>query len=180
MPYLYKISCDKSINEYYGVTNNVRTRFSGHKTKNNKAPVSCAIRKYNLNVDSHCTVLFEGTYDECLVLEAQYRPRANMGWNVLPGGGNLKNGIVSNIGGTVGPCSQSRRDSIKKARLKTKKEKCPHCDKQCDPGNYKRFHGNNCKHNPNVDLAMLQERIVLNTASTAKALANGKHNSFTR
>lgn len=52
--------------------------------------------------------------------------------------------------GKTRPCSDSRKNNIKSARLLTSKLKCPHCGKECDPGNYKRFHGDNCKLNPNI------------------------------
>lgn len=36
------------------------------------------------------------------------------------------------------PCSDKRRESIRNSRLKTKKIKCKCCDREFDPGNFKR------------------------------------------
>lgn len=35
---------------------------------------------------------------------------------------------------------------------------CPHCGKSVKGGNYNRWHGDNCKNNPNITEEMLQER----------------------
>jgi hypothetical protein len=43
-------------------------------------------------------------------------------------------------------CSEQRKESIRKARLKTKKVICPHCKKEMDPGNAKKHHFDNCKY----------------------------------
>jgi hypothetical protein len=60
--------------------------------------------------------------------------------------------------GSTGPCTESRKRNISNARLHTEKNICPHCNKSSDPGNYKRFHGDNCKHNPNVNPDLLIKR----------------------
>lgn len=59
---------------------------------------------------------------------------------------------------TNGPCTDGRRNAIKQARLRTKKIKCEYCSKETDPGNFKQFHGDNCKYNPNIDISILEER----------------------
>ena len=74
-----------------------------------------------------------------------------------------------------GPCSDLRRKSIAQARQQTSKIKCPHCDKQVDPGNYKRFHGEKCKYNPNIDPFILEARSAKNRASVLLAITNGNH-----
>lgn len=74
-----------------------------------------------------------------------------------------------------GPCSEERRENIKKSRLKTEKIKCEFCDKECDPGNHKRFHGYNCKHNPNIDESILKERSDLAKKSLIKQKINGNY-----
>jgi len=56
------------------------------------------------------------------------------------------------------PCSNQRKLNISIGRKNTSKIKCDHCYKETDPGNFKRFHGDNCKHNPNMDPSILQER----------------------
>lgn len=75
------------------------------------------------------------------------------------------------------PCSKSRRNNIIKSRSKSSKILCPHCNKEFDAGNYKRFHGENCKHNPNINPNVLIER-----SNTAKRSMNTqkKTNSFSK
>lgn len=77
--------------------------------------------------------------------------------------------------GPSGSCSEERRENIKKSRLKTEKIKCEFCDKECDPGNHKRFHGYNCKYNPNIDESILKERSDLAKKSLIKQKINGNY-----
>lgn len=55
------------------------------------------------------------------------------------------------------PCSNERSQNISKSRLSTPKIECEHCSKSFDPGNYKRFHGINCKFGPNKTIVLEQE-----------------------
>jgi hypothetical protein len=75
----------------------------------------------------------------------------------------------------TGPCSNARRLSISYSRKRTKKIKCPHCLKSYDPGNYKRFHGNNCRDNPKIDQNILIERSDKNRKSALKSIKKGTH-----
>lgn len=45
---------------------------------------------------------------------------------------------------------QRQRDIVARINAKPKQE-CPHCGKHADSGNYKQFHGDNCKQSPNFD-----------------------------
>lgn len=76
-----------------------------------------------------------------------------------------------------GPCSDKRKNSISNARLLTEKLKCPFCKTITDPGNYKQFHGENCKHNPDIDPAILANRKDRNKKSAMKSIKNGTHKS---
>lgn len=58
------------------------------------------------------------------------------------------------------PCSDQRKLNISIGRKNTFKIKCDHCSKETDPGNFRRFHGDNCKQNPNIDPLLLIERSV--------------------
>jgi hypothetical protein len=80
-----------------------------------------------------------------------------------------------NVGGgkPTGPCSEHRKSNISAARLNTKKVICKHCDKLIDPGNYTRFHGNNCKNNPNVNAIVLRERSIKAKNAIIKQKENG-------
>ena len=80
---------------------------------------------------------------------------------------NLNNGIPT------GPCTEERRNSIKNSRLNTKKIKCNYCGKDVDPGNFKRFHGDKCKNNPNIESSILEERSRKAKESMTKQKENG-------
>ncbi len=73
--------------------------------------------------------------------------RIPSGWSV-----EKPEGWVSRqCGVKTNPCSGTRRENIKNAREKTRKIKCEFCEKLSDPGNHKKSHGVNCKHNPDHD-----------------------------
>lgn len=74
-----------------------------------------------------------------------------------------------------GQFDQDRCDNISKSRLLTIKQRCPHCAKRVDPGNYKQYHGENCKANPNIDDTILKDRSRKCRESTLKAIINGTH-----
>ncbi len=71
------------------------------------------------------------------------------------------------------PCTNSRKTNISNSRIKTKKQKCEHCEKLCDPGNFKQYHGNNCKYNPNVDKNVLKIISERNSKSVKKSIKTG-------
>jgi len=79
MTYLYWIyndSCnDPSSDGYIGITEDVEHRFKQHIKKNPRIPTDCKIK-----------VLFIGTREECFILESQYRPNKDIGWNSAAGG----------------------------------------------------------------------------------------------
>lgn len=79
-----------------------------------------------------------------------------------------KKGIIK-----TGPCSESRRNNIIIGRSKTEKILCTHCMKEYDPGNYKQFHGDNCKKNPNIDPNILEERKQKKRDAVLKAMDQG-------
>lgn len=74
-----------------------------------------------------------------------------------------------------GPCSNIRKKNISKSRLSTKKIECVFCKKMIDPGNYKQYHGENCKYNPNSDLMIFSRLSERNKNSVMTAIKNGKH-----
>lgn len=59
---------------------------------------------------------------------------------------------------SIGPCSLQRKNNISLARQKTNKIQCQHCNKLVDPGNYQLWHGDVCRHNPNLDPKILIDR----------------------
>ena len=78
----------------------------------------------------------------------------------------------------TGPCTQERKLSISESRKLTPKLTCEHCGKQCDGGNFKRFHGNNCKLNPNIDQQILKERSEITKKSYLTQIKKGNFNNF--
>jgi hypothetical protein len=78
----------------------------------------------------------------------------------------------------TGPCSDSRKKSISESRKLTPKSTCEHCGKQCDGGNFKRFHGDNCKLNPNINYNVLKQRSEINKKSYLTQLESNTFNNF--
>ena len=76
----------------------------------------------------------------------------------------------------TGTCSTERKENISKSRLETPKITCDYCGKTTDPGNFKRFHGDNCKLNPNVDPNKIKELSIKNKLSYDKQIINGTFN----
>lgn len=76
----------------------------------------------------------------------------------------------------TGSCSSERKQNISKSRLETSKITCDYCYKTTDPGNFKRFHGDNCKLNQNVDLNKIKELSIKNKLSYDKQIINGTFN----
>lgn len=78
----------------------------------------------------------------------------------------------------TGPCTNERKQSISESRKLTPKLTCKHCGKQCDGGNFKRFHGDNCKLNPNINPNILKERSEITKKSYLTQLNNNTFNNF--
>ena len=81
---------------------------------------------------------------------------------------------------STGPCSTTRKENISKSRLLTNKISCAHCDKLIDPANYKRFHGDNCKLNPNVNLQYWESVSQSSKKGVQKQIQSGNFNRFGR
>jgi hypothetical protein len=78
---------------------------------------------------------------------------------------------------STGPCSESRRSSISAARLKTAKKTCPYCLNDFAPGNFKKYHGEMCRANPNIDSKILDERSALAKRNIHKQKESGTFQS---
>ena len=81
-------------------------------------------------------------------------------------------------GKSTGPCTNNRKFSISQSRKLTPKITCQHCNKQCDGGNFKRFHGDNCKFNPNINPKILKERSEITRKSYLTQLNSNNFNHF--
>jgi hypothetical protein len=80
----------------------------------------------------------------------------------------------------TGPCPTSRKQNISKSRLLTQKITCIHCNKSADPGNFKRFHGDHCKYNPNIDQQYWDDLSKKSKESITKIIDSGNFNNFGR
>jgi len=71
---------------YVGITNNINARLRNHKSKKYNAHLKNAILKYGWdNIIKQVILVAEETY--CLMIETQIRPKGNIGWNIIEGGG---------------------------------------------------------------------------------------------
>jgi predicted GIY-YIG superfamily endonuclease len=68
---------------YIGVTNRLPQRMHQHRHGH----------VFRSHPDAHCTVVFEGTCDECLALEREMRPTDHIGWNIGFGGSLYGGGL---------------------------------------------------------------------------------------
>lgn len=90
-----------------------------------------------------------------------------------------KPGIAWNKGKTytTEPCSDERRKKISIARSNSTKKECPFCGKSFDNGNFKQYHGDNCRLNPNIDKEILQKRSLLSKENIRKQKESGTFKS---
>lgn len=118
------------------------------------------------------TVLFEGVSEEqAYSIEEEYRPKENIGWNIIVGGtkppsllGVKHRETKLNLEGEERTeaqkkasakrkgkaLSSSHKDALRKPKANTMnmnktKHVCPHCGKSGQGGGMKRWHFNNCK-----------------------------------
>lgn len=73
------------------------------------------------------------------------------------------------------PCSDTRKHNISTSRLKTTKITCMYCNTSCDNGNYTKYHGKNCKLNPNIDPNILLDRKEKHRLKVRDSIKNGTH-----
>jgi hypothetical protein len=85
--YVYWIHCiehtDPYTQGYIGVTNNLESRFRDHKYRSQNPHLKAAFNKY---IDIVIDAVFVGDYDFCYIIEEQYRPNTEIGWNINQGG----------------------------------------------------------------------------------------------
>lgn len=62
----------------------------------------------------------------------------------VKGGQNIP--LEARIRGGANGCKIAKSNGVKKTNAI--QIQCPHCNKIANPGNYKQYHGNNCKHKP--------------------------------
>jgi group I intron endonuclease len=71
---------------YVGITSDLKTRHWYHSTRRTNQHLANAFNKYNSKILKE--ILFEGTREQCLLLESELRPEDNIGWNICKGGGD--------------------------------------------------------------------------------------------
>jgi len=156
----------------YETTNLITGDFYIGKDKNNNPNyfgsglhLKRAIKKYGKENFKKEILEVCQTYEELNKREKYWINKRNAikeGYNIAEGGDGGKTTDIpwnkGKKGKPTGPCSEERKENIRKSRLKTDKLECPHCNKKYDPGNFKRFHGDKCKLNPNIDPEILEER----------------------
>lgn len=72
---------------YVGVTNKYTKRIKEHFRNDGTCHhLYNAIAKYGVDNITH-SVIFRGSREGCLQIEEYFRPKANIGWNILNGGG---------------------------------------------------------------------------------------------
>jgi hypothetical protein len=115
MCYVYVIGLKEDLsppyhNCYVGVTINLDRRWNGHLKS--KSTVGKFIRHFNLSIEENIITIFEGSREECFILENKLRPRPFMGLNEAAGG----------LGGDTGKYnSEDRNNKISNALKKYKK-----------------------------------------------------------
>lgn len=160
---------------YVGVSKNPLQREQEHlrKLKRNNHNNVKLQRAFNKNSDIEIHVLYYGPINECYDIEAAYRPKSQIGWNIEAGGKrNNGEGGRQNKGRIRSDVSKrnydtnmhmwwlgkkrSKSDRLAKqqAAFKTLEDgthpskqllTCPHCYITMGIGNAKRWHFDNCK-----------------------------------
>lgn len=72
---------------YVGITNNTKTRWNDHNKRPSNLHIERAIKKYGWDSLVKEVILISNR-DYCLDIEVQLRPKNQIGWNVVLGGGN--------------------------------------------------------------------------------------------
>jgi hypothetical protein len=77
----------------------------------------------------------------------------------------------------TGPCSVARKQAIKEARLNTPKLECLYCHRHFGPGNFKQFHGERCRLNPDLEAHIYAQRSERAKRGHQTAITRGTHHN---
>lgn len=157
MPYYYKLKFKPTGQYYVGIQYGKHADPSNlwNKYFTSSKAIKKMISVYGLDAfEVKVTKVFV-TKHEAMEYERKVllRTKANTNAKMLNKSLGFKESYIS-----TEACSPSRKEAISKARLNTPKQSCEYCGKLVDPGNYKAWHGFKCKHNPNIDLSILEKR----------------------
>ena len=163
--WIYNERCtDVYLDGYVGVSEDVERRFFQHLQKNERIPA-----------DSKYMILFEGSREECFKKEHEYRPRKSIGWNSAPGGSQgWKTGFIhSDMSKSRMKEKWNNPERRAKHRLHMQKaaetkrgklpkqlygvDKCEFCSIAATKSNITKWHGINCKLNPDNPKSMIGE-----------------------
>lgn len=157
IPYFYRLYFKPTGQYYVGVQygKNSHPDNLWDKYFTSSKVVKELIKQFGLSAFSYKVTKTFTTSKEATMYERRFliKVKANRNTKFL----NLSLGLKESFL-VIGPCSPERKTNISKARLETKKVDCPHCGKTVDPGNFKAWHGDKCKKNPNIDLKVLEDR----------------------
>jgi group I intron endonuclease len=96
---------------YIGVSDNVESRWKEHKLRGHNTHLQNAINKYGWD-NLVKEVIIVADRDYCLDLELKLRPKNQIGWNLMEGGGNPP----SALGKKFGPRSEETKSKISAAK----------------------------------------------------------------
>lgn len=139
---VYAIGIKENLNPpyekcYIGVTSNLTRRWKKHTQSS--YTIGKYIRQHKLNQQDNFIVIFEGTEDECFLVEEIYRPSPNIGLNEASGG---KGGY------TVYNKERNEKISLKVKESRKRKIWTTHKNRRCYSG----------KNNPNARKWMLIDK----------------------
>ena len=158
---------------YVGITNNTQVRWNDHNKRPSNAHIERAIKKYGWDsMVKEVVLIANRAY--CLDIELKLRPKNNIGWNVVLGGGNppsslgkkfirseefkakmsaSKNGhkhtkeveeLVTKNLLIYGIPTRFKKGNI--PEVNTIKSTCPYCNKNGTGMVMRRWHMDNCKY----------------------------------
>ena len=137
---------------------------------------------YGLKIIHHALLQIETWHDPRLPLP--------LGWSYGITESHRQNNSKAQTGKTAwnknkklpstGPCSETRKENISNSRLLTRKLTCQHCGKLSDPGNFKRFHGDLCKYNPNINTEYWNSLSDVAKKNVKHQIESGSFNNFGR
>lgn len=157
LPYFYRLYFKPTGQYYVGVQygKNAHPDNLWNKYFTSSKVVKKLISEFGLSAFSYKITKTFNTGKDATMYERRFliKVKANKNNKFLNLSLGLKESFLA-----IGPCSTERRSNISKARLETKKISCPHCEKVVDPGNFKAWHGDKCKKNPNIDPKVLDTR----------------------
>lgn len=155
--WLYDDTCkDILADGYVGVTEDIRTRMSGHRRKTHNL----------IDRDLNVKIVYEGDRASCFEKERELRPHPGIGWNRAIGGSHgWREGFIHSQEAKQkmsNKWTEERKDKLIQRNKKQGEKrkgilpeqlyvlaKCEHCSIEATQSNITKWHGDNCKMNQN-------------------------------